>query len=123
MTKVNAGFTLVELVLVLVIIGLLSAVAVPRYIEINHEQDAAEKQQINGSVKSALVIAQADISASPSVTTLASYVSAEQVDVTDAGLKLKHNGESYMVPTYVDSNCTQPTSTSNDMVKCVGDLR
>ncbi|WP_455366111.1 prepilin-type N-terminal cleavage/methylation domain-containing protein [Kaarinaea lacus] len=123
MTKVNAGFTLVELVLVLVIIGLLSAVAVPRYIEINHEQDAAEKQQINGSVKSALVIAQADISASPSVTTLASYVSAEQVDVTDVGLKLKHNGESYMVPTYVDSNCTQPTSTSNDMVKCVGDLR
>ncbi|WP_455219717.1 type II secretion system protein, partial [Kaarinaea lacus] len=63
----NSGFTLIELVLVLVIIGLLSAVAIPKYIEVNSEQDVAEKNQLTGTVKTALVIAQADTSASPSV--------------------------------------------------------
>jgi len=122
MNKIGSGFSLVELVMILVIIGLLSAVAVPRYIEINNEQISAEKQQISGSVKSALVIAQADISSSPSVTTLASYVQAERVNPTGTGLLLQHDGASYLVPTYSDSNCFQPTANNNDVVKCVGEV-
>jgi len=119
----KSGFTLVELVLVLVIIGLLSAVAIPKYIEVNSEHEVAEKTQLSGSVKSALVVAQADISASPSVNTLASYVQGEQVQVTSSGIVLQHDGASYMVPTYVDNNCSNPTNTSSDMVKCVGNIQ
>ncbi|MCI0505630.1 MAG: type II secretion system GspH family protein [Gammaproteobacteria bacterium] len=122
MQKRKSGFSLVELVLVLIIIGLLSAVAIPRYIEINSEQEAADKQQISGSVKSALVIAQADISASPTVAALASYVQADQVRITNSGLLLQQDGKSYMVPTYADRNCSSPTSAASDMVKCVGDI-
>ncbi|HEY5602293.1 MAG TPA: prepilin-type N-terminal cleavage/methylation domain-containing protein [Gammaproteobacteria bacterium] len=122
MRKLNSGFTLVELVLVLIIIGLLSAVAVPRYIEINSEQNTADKREISGAVKSALLVAQADTRASPSVTTLASYVQADEVRVTNAGLLLQQKGKSYMVPTYVDNNCSDPTKNSNDMVRCVGEI-
>jgi len=119
----KSGFTLVELVLVLVIIGLLSAVAIPKYIEANTEQEVAEKYQLSGSVKSALVVAQADISSSPSVKTLASYVQGDQVSVTGSGIELLHDGQSYMVPTYVDNNCSNPTSAASDMVKCVGNIQ
>ncbi|WP_455200563.1 pilin [Kaarinaea lacus] len=119
----NSGFTLIELVLVLVIIGLLSAVAIPKYIEVNSEQDVAEKNQLSGTVKTALVIAQADTSASPSVNTLATYVQGDQVKVANSGIVLLHDGESYMVPTYVDNNCSNPTSAASDRVKCVGNIQ
>ncbi|MEJ2180575.1 MAG: prepilin-type N-terminal cleavage/methylation domain-containing protein [Gammaproteobacteria bacterium] len=119
----KSGFTLVELVLVLVIIGLLSAVAIPKYIEVNTEQESAEKNQLSGFVKSALVVAQADINSPPSVNTLASYVQGNQVQVIGSGIVLQHEGETYMVPTYVDNNCSNPTNTSSDVVKCVGDIQ
>ena len=121
-TLLTSGFTLVELVLVLVIIGLLSAVAIPRYIEANSEQELSEKQHVSGSVKTAWVVAKADTRKQPTVTTLASYVQSEQVSAIDAGIMLEHNGESYIVPTYVDNECTSPTHGTDDAVACVGQV-
>ena len=116
------GFTLIELVLVLVIIGLLSAVAIPRYIEVNSKRELSEKQNLTSSVKSALVIARADIRGTPNVSTLASYVQNENVMAISTGIQMQHRGESLTVPTYVDTNCTNPTKATHDMVKCVGDI-
>ena len=116
-----SGFTLVELVLVLVIIALLSAVAVPKYIEVNGERTGYEKRELATKVKNALVIARADIKHAPSVQDLVAYVQSNYVSAADTGIVFKKSGVVYTVPTYSDSGCTSLTKMANEKVECVGD--
>ncbi len=54
--KNQKGFTLIELVVVMVILALLAAVAVPKFIDLQKQAEAASVKNVLGSVRSALSI-------------------------------------------------------------------
>jgi len=56
---IQSGFTLIELVMVIVILGLLSAFALPRFADLGGEARQSTRQALLGSINSTLGIAKA----------------------------------------------------------------
>ena len=58
-TRQNGGFTLIELVVVIALLGILAAFAIPRFASLEREARIATVQGLSGSVRSASTMAHA----------------------------------------------------------------
>jgi MSHA pilin protein MshA len=84
MIKREKGFTLIELVIVIVILGILSAVAFTKYINLQSQARTAKAMAVYGSIREAASLAKAGctldlagVSASPTCTTTAGTVNMD----------------------------------------------
>lgn len=77
------GFTLIELVVVIVILGLLAATALPRFIDLTGDARRASVQGVAGGLRSAAALAKAG------------YLVQGSTNVTMDGVTVTTNGSGY----------------------------
>lgn len=85
MYKQQSGFTLIELVVVIVILGLLAATALPRFVNLSGQARVASLQGIAGAVASGAALARAQWLVNGSITATSVTVDGVSIATNTSG--------------------------------------
>jgi len=126
----SKGFTLIELAIVIVIIGILAAIAIPRFTDMTAEARKAQRQAIANSIKSAYAIYLAKNNGSaPSWTQLQGYLqdapSELKLTATGGNVYMDYNNSNTadtgegVVTLYSDEACTTAVTDATTAIRCI----
>ncbi|MEX0606843.1 MAG: type II secretion system protein, partial [Halofilum sp. (in: g-proteobacteria)] len=85
MTKKQQGFTLIELVAVIVILGALAVVALPRFVDLQGEAEQASADGVAGGISSAFAVNYAASLASDDSSDYFELNSGNSIDIGTTG--------------------------------------
>lgn len=115
--RVQQGFTLIELVIVLVLLGILVAVAVPKYTDLTVDARDSAAAAAAGAVNSAFSIATGVNKGAPTPAQVTAQMVGASINGDNFEVTMP-DGTVVSVPAtyYTDQTCATPTSTASTYV-------